>query len=200
MPKNMKLPGLEGLIVGSNQAENYGITGKLFEEFRMGSGRHRGRDNEYDIRFTALKRIFHGMYNLDISHEMYQFLNPLEILALEYGAGKVKEKGQPSIQYESFPETVSKLVGLAFKYYPAIFGRAQHSLEHPHSIEKGALLERMRTFERAYPGQSKQFLNYFYNRFVSTRNIDPNRDGYSINLYIQNIKWFAAKDYKAKSM
>lgn len=201
LPTLEEPPNLEERVVPANLSKDFGMTNGFLKHFGVGRARYRGNDSQYDQHFVVLSRIFHGFYNVKIPNEMYQIMNPLEIVALWYGAGYAKESGLPGNEYiySDFPTTVSKLVGLAFTQGPNIFGSIRGQIVHPHSTEKHSLVKRMMQFESAYPAEAEAFMKDYNAEFFYTRNIDPNRDGHSINLYLRDLKKLITKEYKKKA-
>ncbi|MEM2131462.1 MAG: hypothetical protein QXR96_02980 [Candidatus Woesearchaeota archaeon] len=186
-----------------NLAENYGITDNLLN-FIFNPQR-----TNKEIVFQALRHTYHGIWNIYIHNELYQYLNPLEIIALYCAVGIVKENNLPNPSDISFPELISRLIGIAFDNYKEIFPYAQHNLNHPHTINKGDLIKRMQDYSLHYPKQAQQVLNSFFNTLYlphpknSYSNIsgvqsynDPNVDGKSIKVYKQDILTMISNIYK----
>ncbi|MEM3373620.1 MAG: hypothetical protein QXE31_00190 [Candidatus Woesearchaeota archaeon] len=193
----------ENKIEPKNSAENYGIRSQLLNIV------FNPKRTNKEIVFQALRHTYHGIWNIDIPHELYQYMNPLEIIALYCGVGIIKENNLPKNLDLSFPDLISKLVGIAFDKYKEIFPYAQHQLNHPHTINKGDLIKRMQDYFSQYPNQAQEVLNSFFNdlRLPHPRNIysnipgvksynDPNVDGKSIIVYKQDILTMISNIYK----
>ncbi|MEM4398026.1 MAG: hypothetical protein QW757_05385 [Candidatus Woesearchaeota archaeon] len=186
-----------------NLAENYGITSKLLNIVF-----NPNRINK-EVVFQALRHTYHGLWNINIANELYQYLNPLEIIALYCGVGIVKENNLPDPSNISFPDLISGLVGIAFDKYKEIFPYAQNHLKHSHTINRGDLKKRMQNYFSQYPEQAQKILESFFNTLYlpHPRNIysniegvqsynDPNVNGKSTKVYKQDLLTIISNIYK----
>lgn len=110
-----------------NTQHNYGFKKSYFNPFSL--------DN--------LKEIRNGLVNSNISNEIYQLLNPVEIVALYIGINAAK-KNKVSYDENDFNKTISNLVSYSFKKNSNILNKFKSKSDNSLDSRPNRLIERMK--------------------------------------------------------
>jgi hypothetical protein len=152
-----------------NREENYGLRAQKIQNwFSQTSHVAEAVFERSELGYEALGHMMHGVKNMHVQvggfmgvlpKEMYELMNPAEILALFYGIGKIKEDENLMVEYREhmsdFPTLVSKLVSSAMggphgSFYRPINARGNSvGLATPFTAHRGWLQDRMYYLEHS---------------------------------------------------